>query len=85
MTGVLVRKGEGTQRQMDPEGEESCEDKGENGVTMQVRASCLPAGTPRLLGTQTPGGEQGTDPPEELRETVALPTPRFGASRSERD
>ena len=85
MTGVLVRKGEGTQRQMDPEGEESCEDKGENGMTMQVSASCLPAGTPRLLGTQTPGGEQGTDPPEELRETVALQTPRFGASRAERD
>lgn len=85
MTGVLVRKRDGTQKQMDPEGEESCDDKGENGVMMQVSTSCLPAGTPRLLGTQTPGGEQGTDPPEELRETVALPTPRFGASRTERE
>lgn len=75
MTAVLVRIGEGLQRQMDPEGEESCEDKGENAVTMQASASCLPAGTPRLLGTQTPGGKRGTDAPEELRETVALPMP----------
>lgn len=86
MTGVLVRKRDGTQKQMDPEGEESCDDKGEERRDDAGRHLVSTSGDPDCWGHRRQEERLEHRPLQKsFEKTVALPTPRFGASRTERN